>query len=430
MRKKIKVHVIAIIAGLVLEGWALYMVGSSPAHWRSSMIVKDEPAAHALYDKMIETMRQAESLSYTSVCSVGPDDRNSTYNILLRKPNYFRVETSNILSNLISTKHSTLVGDGDNLWFYWQGDRPFSASEDWDIYIKTRSNVYVKKAIPTGRYSIRDQINLFEAAWFGIILDPSTFHNYMDSLENYIDGIRSRGTDYAKNEECEVIEVSFMKAHLTRYFWISKQDHLLLKIKEITRLANNNKVTVEEISDMNFKARIQQQKFTWSPPEGWRQWDKPGPDDILLKPGAEAPDFELLSADGGKIKMSAYKGKVIWLYIWRCGSPPCREAMPHLQKLSEKHKDKGLVILGFNCADDKKIARIFMRDNSVTVPNILDSSDAAKKIISDDYKNRSGTVPLSYIIDTQGKVVDTWYGYDKDHKRALAALKKTGIQLE
>jgi len=390
MRKKIKVHVIAIIAGLVLEGWALYMVGSSPAHWRSSMIVKDEPAAHALYDKMIETMRQAESLSYTSVCSVGPDDRNSTYNILLRKPNYFRVETSNILSNLISTKHSTLVGDGDNLWFYWQGDRPFSASEDWDIYIKTRSNVYVKKAIPTGRYSIRDQINLFEAAWFGIILDPSTFHNYMDSLENYIDGIRSRGTDYAKNEECEVIEVSFMKAHLTRYFWISKQDHLLLKIKEITRLANNNKVTVEEISDMNFKARIQQQKFTWSPPEGWRQWDN----------------------------------------IWRCGSPPCREAMPHLQKLSEKHKDKGLVILGFNCADDKKIARIFMRDNSVTVPNILDSSDAAKKIISDDYKNRSGTVPLSYIIDTQGKVVDTWYGYDKDHKRALAALKKTGIQLE
>lgn len=425
MRKKIKVLIITTIAALVLESGALYMVGSSPAHWQSSMIVKDEPAAHDLYDKMIETMRQAESLSYESVCS-GPDDRESIHRIWLKKPNYFRIETT----NPPSIKNSILVGDGDNLWFYWQGDRPFSASEDWDSYKKTRSNVYIKKTIPTGRYSIRDQIHLFETAWYGTILDPSTFHGYMDSLTPYIDGIRSRGTDYVYNEECEVIEVSFMKAQLTRYFWISRRNNLLLKIKEIARLANNNKVTVEEISDMNFKIRIPEQKFTWSPPEGWRQWEKPGPDDILLKLGAKAPDFEQLSADGGKIKLSAYKGKVIWLYIWRCGSPPCREAMPHLQKLSDKHKDKGLVILGFNCTDDKKVARIFMRDKSLTFPNVLDSSDAAEKVISDDYKNRNGTVPLSYIIDTEGNVVDAWYGYDEDHKRALAALKKAEIQLE
>lgn len=423
MRNKINVWTITTIAALVLEGWALYVVGSSPAHWRSSMIVKDEPDARALYEKMIETMRQSESLSYKSVCS-GPDERESTYNILLKKPNYFRVETSNFLSG-----YSILVGDGDNLWFYWKGVRPFSAYEDRDSYEKTRANVYIKKATPIGRYSIRDEINLLGIAWFGTILDPSIFHGYTDSLAPYIDGIRSRGTDYVKNEECEVIEVSFMKAHLTRYFWISKQDHLLRKIKEIVRLANNN-VEVEEFSDMTFNAKMPQQKFTWSPPDGWRQWEKPGPGDILLKPGTEAPDFELLSADGGKIKLSDYRGKVIWLYIWQCGSPPCREAMPHLQKLSEKYKNKGLVILGFNCFDDKRIAKNFIRENSVTFPNILDSSDASKKMIFDGYKNRSGTVPLSYIIDTRGKVVDAWSGYEEDNKRALAALKKAGMQPE
>ena len=420
MRNKINVWTITTIAALVLEGWALYVVGSSPAHWRSSMIVKDEPAARALYDKMIETMRQAESLSYKSVCS-GPDERESTYNILLKKPNYFRVETSNFLSG-----YSILVGDGDNLWFYWKGVRPFSAYEDRDSYEKTRANVYIKKATPIGRYSIRDEINMLGIAWFGTILDPSIFHGQADSLETYIDGIRSRGTDYVKNEECEVIEVSFMKAQLTRYFWISRKDHLLRKIKEIVRLANNN-VEVEEFSDMTFNAKIPQQKFTWSPPAGWQQWEKPGPDDILLKPGTEAPDFELFSADGGKIKLSDYRGKVIWLYIWQCGSPPCREAMPHLQKLSEKYKDRGLVILGFNCFDNKRIAQNFMRENSVTFPNILDSSDTSKKMIFDGYKNRSGTVPLSYIIDTRGKVVDAWSGYEEDNKRALAALKKAGM---
>jgi peroxiredoxin/outer membrane lipoprotein-sorting protein len=424
MRKKIKVWTIITIGGLVLESWALYMVGSSPARWRSSMIVKDDPAAHDLYDKMIEMMRQTESLSYTSVCS-GPDYRESVYRIWLKKPGYFRIETSNPPSRM----NSIFVGDGDHLWFFWQGTRPFSAHEDWESYKKTRSKVYIKKAIPTGKYSIRDQINLSETAWYGIILDPSTFLGQTDSLENYIDGIRSRGTDYVDDEECEIIEVSFMKAQLTRYFWISRQDHLLLKIKEITRLADN-KVQVEEFSDMSFKARIPQQKFIFSPPDGWQQWDKPGRDDILLKPGTEAPDFELLSADGGKIKLSDYRGKAVWLYIWQCGSPACRKSIPHLQKLFEKHKDKGLMILGFNCADDKKIARIFMRENSVTFPSILDSSDTAEKVVSKDYKNRNGFVPLSYIIDIQGYIADTWYGYDEDHKRTSAALKKTGIQLE
>ena len=147
----------------------------------------------------------------------------------------------------------------------------------------------------------------------------------------------------------------------------------------------------------------------------------------MLKPGTEAPDFELLSVNGGNIKLSDYRGKVIWLYIWQCGSPTCREVMPHLQALSEKYKDKGLVILGFNCADDKRIAKNFMRENSVTFPNILDSTHAAEKTISDGYRNRSGMVPLSYIIDTQGNVVDSWYGYDEDHKRASAALKKAGM---
>jgi peroxiredoxin/outer membrane lipoprotein-sorting protein len=424
MRNKINVWTITTIAALVLEGWALYVVSLSPGHWRSSMIVKDEPAAHALYEQMIETIRQAESLSYTSVCDDDPDERNSTYNILLKKPNYFRVEISNFLSG-----GSTFVGDGDNLWFYWKGIRPFSSHEDSDSYEKTREKVYIKKATPTGKYSIREQINMFGMAWIVTILDPSTFHGYTDSFAPYIDGIRSRGINYVKKEKCEVIEISFMKAQRTRYFWISKKDHLPRKIKEIVRLANN-KVVVEEFSDMTLNARIPQKKFTWTPPDGWRQWEKPEPEDNLLKPGTEAPDFELLSTDGSLTKLSDYKGKVIWLYIWQCGNPPCREAIPHLQALYEKYKDKGLVILGFNCFDDKRIAQNFMCENSVTFPNILDSSKASKKVISDSYRNRSKIVPLSYIIDARGTIVDAWCGYEENQKRALAVLKKAGMQLE
>ena len=102
--------------------------------------------------------------------------------------------------------------------------------------------------------------------------------------------------------------------------------------------------------------------------------------------------------------------------------------MRHLQPIYEKYKDQGFVILGFNCADDKQIALDFMRENSATFPTILDSSDAATRTGFKDYQ-MSG-VPLNYIIDREGKIVDAWYGYEKGHKRALTALEKLGLKLE
>ena len=102
--------------------------------------------------------------------------------------------------------------------------------------------------------------------------------------------------------------------------------------------------------------------------------------------------------------------------------------MRHLQRLSEKYKDKGLVILGFNCSDDSQIALHFMRENSATFPSVLDSSDAAVQIGFRGYQ-MSG-VPLNYIIDREGKIVEAWYGYEEGHKKALAALEKAGLRLE
>ncbi len=102
--------------------------------------------------------------------------------------------------------------------------------------------------------------------------------------------------------------------------------------------------------------------------------------------------------------------------------------MCHLQTLHEKYTGKNFVILGFNCADDRKVALEFLHENGATFPTILDASDAAHHVAYKDYK--ASGVPLNYIIDGQGKVVDTWYGYEEGHKRALAALEKAGLKLE
>jgi len=101
--------------------------------------------------------------------------------------------------------------------------------------------------------------------------------------------------------------------------------------------------------------------------------------------------------------------------------------MRHLQELYRQYRDKGLVILGFNASDDKKIALDFLAENGATFPTILDSSEAAEKVGFGEY--RASGVPLNYIIDRDGKVVDAWYGYENGHPRARAVLGKLGIKL-
>jgi hypothetical protein len=101
--------------------------------------------------------------------------------------------------------------------------------------------------------------------------------------------------------------------------------------------------------------------------------------------------------------------------------------MRHLQQLHEKFQEEGLVILGFNAADDKQIAIEFLAENGATFPTILDASDAAVKVAFQDYK--ASGVPVNYIIDDKGKIVDAWYGYEQGHKRALNALKKASGEL-
>jgi peroxiredoxin len=98
--------------------------------------------------------------------------------------------------------------------------------------------------------------------------------------------------------------------------------------------------------------------------------------------------------------------------------------LPHLQRLYEEYQAKGLVILGFNCADDHAIALQLMHEHSVTFPNVLDDSAAAKVVFWEGY--RASGVPLQCFIDRDGKVVDAWYDWDEvGARRVLEALGVT-----
>lgn len=422
MESKIKAWSLSVGAGLLLEGWVMYMVGPTSDQWRPALIVKDEPAAHALYDTMLQTIRQARSLSYQSGCHTS--DEGSGYRVWLQKPASFRVEQNNSGSQ----QCTTVLDDGCCLWVHWSGSRPTVVLDTVQSREAPRSNAYVKRATLAGTGSIRTEVALHGTAFVRPVFDPSLFFGNLNPLAKGLDGIRSRGTDWVQDEECDVIEVGFLHARQTQYLWLSRQDHLPRRLKEVVRGAQD-RVTVEEWSDVQLDAEVPAKVLAWSPPADGQPWDPPTLADSLVPRGQPLPDFQFCAARRGKIRLSDYRGQVVWLYVWDAGSPQCREEIARFQQWYPQYQDKGLALLGFNCDDNPRIARAFLRETGVTLTTVLDPSEAAAKLLRREFGNKLGLVPLNYILDPQGRVVDAWFGTEQNSERALAALKAAGLGL-
>lgn len=387
--------------------------------------IKDDPKAHALYDQMIKAMHDADTLSFTSdyVWRVpGVLENHVTYRIWLKKPNQFRMEASKFGSDKIS---GVLIGDGENLWIYWPDGKLKYAWEKPEEYEKIKFTSYVKRPTPLGQHSISHQATDLNAGMCMTILDASTFHGFTDCMQEYIDGVLPAGTETIRGEDCDIIDVSIMKGQRSWRLWLSKQDHLPRKLQEQIRLGAGDHFTEESWSDISINEPISDDLFKWSPPAGWTQWKDPPIEAGLLHSGTLAPDFELRSIDGGKIHLSDFRGKLVWMFRWRVGCPPCREEIPKVQEIYAKYADKGLVVLGVNLADDDQLVRQVFEQNHVTFPNILDTSHEAWETM-EHYETLTGwtAVPMTYIIDREGKVVDAWYGDDQEKREhAIKMLK-------
>ncbi|WP_144548074.1 redoxin domain-containing protein [Bacillus sp. X1(2014)] len=121
-----------------------------------------------------------------------------------------------------------------------------------------------------------------------------------------------------------------------------------------------------------------------------------------LAVGAKAPDFELKTLTGEKIKLSNLKGKKVMLNFWATWCPPCKAEMPAMEQFS-KQMPKDVVILAVNI-DPQLDVHGFVDENKITFPILLDAEDK----VNETYQVLS--IPTTYFIDSKGNIQNKYIG--------------------
>jgi len=128
---------------------------------------------------------------------------------------------------------------------------------------------------------------------------------------------------------------------------------------------------------------------------------KPG----VINIGQISPDFTIKDQNGHPIKLSDYRGKVVFLNFWATWCGPCVEEAPDMERLNKRLKDRKFQMLTVAIDTDWKPVNEFYAKHGLTVPVFL---DPGQQIARGLYKITG--VPETFLIDANGHVVKHTFG--------------------
>lgn len=79
------------------------------------------------------------------------------------------------------------------------------------------------------------------------------------------------------------------------------------------------------------------------------------------------PDVPLL--EGGDFKAASAQGKVVVVYWWASWCPFCAQVTPHIQKLWQAQRDRGLMVLGLSIDADLAAAKAYRARRGYDFPS-------------------------------------------------------------
>ena len=133
--------------------------------------------------------------------------------------------------------------------------------------------------------------------------------------------------------------------------------------------------------------------------------------------GRDAPPFALPSLSGGTVSLESLRGKHVLIDFWATWCPPCRIALPHIQKLSREREDLTVITI---TTDPPEVARQFLAENGYTFATLIDRNQTASRSYG------ITGIPTTFILGPDGTVRKHLVGY-RSEPQLRAALAEAGL---
>jgi peroxiredoxin/outer membrane lipoprotein-sorting protein len=285
-----------------------------------------------------------------------------------------------------------------------------------------------------GKYTIqaapkageRAKTQLYTMAGMGLILTPDappSVRITRTTGEEMLDGRRMQVTTDLEPPRTSAGQGSFASGTRT---WCDAETGLPVRQCEIVVREGVATTNLQlDFAGWKFDAPIPRQTFVWKVPEGAVEAS-----DALLRIGTPAPDFTAGRADGATVHLSDLKGKIVILDFWATWCGPCQRSMPHLEKVYQQVKDKGVEVLGLCVWDERKEYDkwVAAKKGVYNFPLAFDPAGRAEGNIAKKLFLVTG-IPTQYVIDKDGKVAASFVGYEEGSHQLEDALRKLHVDI-
>jgi cytochrome c biogenesis protein CcmG, thiol:disulfide interchange protein DsbE len=109
-----------------------------------------------------------------------------------------------------------------------------------------------------------------------------------------------------------------------------------------------------------------------------------------------------------------FSGNIIFINFWATWCPPCVYEMPDLSELNSELKDSGVIMIGISVFYKSGAPKLqnFLSQNPVSYL-ILEGNDEIVKAFEKAYGEEMDSIPTTFIIDKNGKIVERIIGLRK-----------------